>query len=151
MKKTWALVANSSYAIIYEVKNMGKEITIVERIPFPDGRKKASELNTDKPGRIFDSFGGARHAASNRVDPHTHEQQIFAAMLCHYLHKARAENKFEELAIIAPPQFYGELHPHFSDSVRPCVIKHVTKDLPERLSDSERLEYLVKYLDLWNT
>lgn len=150
VKKFWALIANSSYAKILEIKGCGKEVHLIEDIPFPEGRLKGKEITNERPGRAFDSQGHSRHAMSSRVDPHEHEVEVFAKQLGSHLHKAHSENRFEELALIAPPHFLGQINLHLSDSVKNCIVKEVGKDLPEWMNEKERMDLVAKYLDLWN-
>ena len=150
MKKHWVLVANSSYAMILEVKGLGKEIHLLQKIDFPDGRKRDRDINTDKPGRAFASTGAVRHAVGSSVDPHQHEQEIFAHQLSKLLHKAKSEQQFDDLSIIAPAHFLGELKAVLTDQVKHAIAKEVSKDLPATLSNEQRDEHVAKYLDLWN-
>jgi len=150
MSVIWALVANSSYAQIYEIKGHGKEINEIRLYDNPDGRKKNGDFNTDKPGRTFDSLGGGRHAYSTHNDPHTQEVLTFALKLTKDLEKAKNEKLFDELAFIAPSHFIGALHESLQDNVKKSVIKEVHKDLPQTVKGKERLALLADYLDLWN-
>lgn len=150
MKKFWVLVANSSYAHVLEVKGLGREISIIEKIPFPDGRKRDREIDTDRPGRSFDSMGHNRHGMSSRDDPHEHELKLFAHQLGAMLHKAKSENRFDEFAVIAPPHFLGELMHTIADPLKSCLVKKVDKDIPEAMNEKDRFDAVAKYLDLWN-
>ena len=152
MTKIWALIANSGFAQVYEIKAGGKDIKEIFNIENPDGRLKNGEITSDRPGRAFDSMTGGktRHAYETKYDPHTHEQHIFAHKLNEILKKGKEEKAYDELVIIAPPQFLGELKQVLSDNVKKAVTKEINKDLPPPIHEKERHEQLCKYLDLWN-
>jgi protein required for attachment to host cells len=150
MTTLWILVANSAYAHIYEVKGQGKDIKKIHHIDHPDARKKGEEILSDRPGRSFDSTGIRRSAVSPQVDLKMHMQEQFAKELAQILQQGKNEHKFDQIALVAPPQFLGELNNAISDSVKKCISKHLSKDLPEYLNDREQIEYLCKHLDLWN-
>ena len=150
MKTLWIVVANRGFAKIYESKGHGHDIKEIYSVDNPDGRKKSGEILADKPGRAFDSLGGGRHALSTEVSVTAHEQQVFAKKLVGVLEEGNGAKAFDELAIVAPPHFLGALKLHLNQAIAKKVIKEVGKDLPEYISDHERIEQICKYLDLWN-
>lgn len=150
MNTLWIISANRSFAKIYEAKGHGHSIKEVQHLDNPDGRKKNSELGSDKPGRSFDRVGGGRHALGTQVDPREHELQGFLFKLVHLLDEGLKSKSFNQLAIVAPPHVLGALTQELPEQLRKLLIKEVPKDLPERISDQERIDMLCKYLDLWN-
>lgn len=150
MKSMWVLTANRGYAKLYEVKGVGREIAEIQHIENPEGRKKGSEIFTDRPGRTFDRQGPNRHAMVKERDAHEREQKGYTAMLAHILKEGLENHAYTELAIIAPAQFIGELHQVLSEQVKKVTTKEVAKDLAFHLSNEVRLEHISKYLDLWN-
>lgn len=58
MSTLWVLIANRSFAKIYQVKGRGREIKEIHHIENPDGKKRPGEVLSDKPGRAFDRLGG---------------------------------------------------------------------------------------------
>lgn len=150
MSTLWIVVANRGFAKIYESTGHGHEIKEIYSVDNPDGKKKSGEILNDRPGRSFDSVGGGRHALSTEVSVTAHEQQVFAKKLVGVLHEGNNAKAFDELAIVAPPHFLGALKVELTDPVRKKLTKEVGKDLPEYISDHERVEQLCKYLDLWN-
>lgn len=150
MGTMWALVANSSYAEIFEIKGHGREIKMIHEIDFPDGRKRDNEINSDRPGRTYSSVGYGRSSLGTVVDPHGHEQRVFAHQLMEILVKGRDDRAYEELALIAPPHFLGILKIVFPDGVKKCITKEIGKDLPCSLNGQDKISHICKYLDLWN-
>ncbi|MBJ7449761.1 MAG: host attachment protein [Parachlamydiales bacterium] len=148
MQNLWVVVANKSYAEIYEVHGYGKEIRSVARIDHPDGRKKDGELVSDKPGRSSDSSGTARHAVEPKTLPHEVVEHEFAITICKLLEKHHMQ--FKTLSIIAPPHLLSCLRKAMPKSLSSCIEKEINKDLPEYLSEKERQSHIIQYLDLWN-
>lgn len=150
MTTFWVLIANSSFAKIYQVNGMGKDVKLIQEISFTNGRKKSGEVNTDKPGRAFDRIGMGRHAVGTAVDVHGHEIKIFAHQLAEILNKGKVDKKYDQLALIAPPQFLGELRHNLHEDAKKVLLKEVHKDLPDTLSEKELIDHMCNYLDLWN-
>lgn len=150
MSTQWVLIANQSFAKIYEVKGHGRNIVEVWHLENPDGRKKGSEILSDRPGRAFDRMGVGRHSLQTKVDVHEHEQQVFAQKISTFLQSGLDKKAFDHLALIAPPHFLGDLKLALSSHLLASINKEVNKDLPEHLSEPERIEMMSKYLDLWN-
>lgn len=145
----WILVANSSFAQIFEVAKRGVELKEVHRIDFPEGRERSGEILSDRAGRTFQSMGdGTRSALGTEINPHLHEQQVFAHKIGEYLQKAQAKHAFEKLAIIAPPQFLGLLRNVLPERVTRSVIQEVHKEVPNDLKEGTRLEMIRNFLDL---
>ena len=143
MSITWILVANESEARLLQSQKSEKT-RIIKEFDNPNGKAKSRDVNSDRPGRSFDSAGMARHAMAPDVDLRSHERQVFAKKLGDYLHKELSENRFEQLALIAPPQFLGELRKNISDSLKNCVVVELSKDLPAHSVSNHEL---VKQLD----
>jgi len=146
----WVMVANSSFAEILAINGHGRDVQRVHHIEFPQGRERSGEILTDRPGRAFDSMGSSRHALGSKVDPHTQEQLQFAHQLVNILHKAKSENNFSDLVIIAPPQFLGELRGIYPDTLKKCISREITKNLPESMSYQDRVDQICTLLDLDN-
>lgn len=144
----WVVIANRSFAEIFEIIGSGKQIKPVYRLEFPEGREKSFDILSDRPGRSFNSVGANRHALGTAVDPHAHEQQVFAKQIAEMLRKAREKNEFSELSIIAPPEFLGALRAVLSDHVIKTIKKEVRKDVPLDLSEHQRVEHIRKHLEL---
>lgn len=150
MSTLWILVANRSFAKVYEVKGHGRQVTEIHHLDNPDGHKKNGEIFTDRPGRSFDSHGASRHALVKEIDTHEREQKNFTKKISEFLQHGKDGKKYEELAFVAPAHFLGELHSTITPAIKKSIVKEVHKDLPEHLTEQDRIEHLCKYLDLWN-
>ena len=146
----WVLTANRSFAKLYQVTNLGRDFQEILHIDHPDGKRKGSEIYSDRPGRAFDSVGGGRHALTNHVDVHQHDQQVFTKRLAQLLQEGLDNKSYDTLAIVAPSHFLGDLNMVVSEAVKKKILKEIAKDLPEGLTEKDRINHLCEYLDLWN-
>lgn len=144
MKPSWIVVANGSYAKIFELN--GRELHKIQQIDYPDGRKKLGEILSDRPGRT-QGVQSPRHALGTKIDERHEIQRDFAIKIADILKKAHAENAFERLILIASPHLLGELRNSIDETTKKAIFKEFGKDLPEKLSDSEVKEYLKSYLN----
>lgn len=149
MSTLWVLLANSSFAQLFQVKNKGKEISEIQSIAHPEGREKAQDIVSDSPGT---RGGGIHpHSLTEVQDIHRHEQSVFARELVEVIKNAKDNQKFDELAIVAPSQFLGELrkvmHTQFGQRYEFLT---VAKEIPPALGQKERMDKMCEYLDLWN-
>jgi protein required for attachment to host cells len=128
MNTTWILVAHRGGARLFENLGPGKGLQLVEDIPHPEGRLKSGEINADKPGRAFDTFG-RRHGMSQEHEAADQISRMFARHLCNKLEKARAENRFGKLVLVAEPRLLGELRGALDKPTAALVGATLDKDL----------------------
>jgi protein required for attachment to host cells len=113
---------------LFESPGPGKGLQLVEDIPHPEGRLKNGEINTDRPGRAFDSFS-RRHGMSQEHEATDQVSLMFARHLCDKLEKARAENRFAKLVLVAEPRLLGELRAALDKHTAALVSATLDKDL----------------------
>lgn len=138
MPVTWTLVADRSKAEIYE-SVVPPQIALIEEIDHAEGRLKDSELVTDAYGRESGSGAHRGDAQQPRELPHEHEASVFAKMLARRLSEARVRGAFDELFIVAEPQFLGRLRSELDASTEKLVVAEISKRLigspPEEIRD----------------
>ena len=142
MTTTWILTANRSSASLFESDWPGKSMRRIQDIPHPQGRKQNRDIDTDKPGRSFDSFGQGRHAMSTEQEPTEHIAQQFAMDLAELLNKGRVTHAYVKLVLMAEPKFLGILRAALDKNTAALVVQTVNKEL---LNVKE--EDLTKYLE----
>lgn len=127
--KTWILIADGAQArLVYNdgpghgVKAASEEILHGRNLP---GR----EINSDRPGRTFDSAGEGRHAKEPPTDPRDNEKQHFLRRLAEVLDNGVKRARYDRLVIVAPPRALGQLRALLSDRVRAKVCGELDKDL----------------------
>ena len=129
MSNTWILVAHRAGARIFENTGPGQGLRLLENIPNPEGKLKNIDINSDKPGRAFDNFGGARHSMSKEHEPKEQQAIRFAKQLGETLDKGRTSNQFSKLVLVAEPRFLGELRAALPSHTASLVSATVDKDL----------------------
>ncbi|MBT3393635.1 MAG: host attachment protein [Waddliaceae bacterium] len=149
MKTLLILVANSSSAHFFEVEGLGKKINKIKSLSNELGRAHPGDINADKQGRGHSSSGTATHSKERSVSPHRHQEQVWAKQLAKEL---SSYSTFEEFALVAPPQFLGELRHALSShkAIEKLVVKEIAKDFPDTLTEAKMTEKLCKAFDLWN-
>ena len=128
MNNTWILVAHRSGARLFENAGPGKGLNLVEEIPHPEGRLKDGQINADKPGRAFDTFS-RRHSVSQEKGPADQVTSMFAKHLSDMLDKARAQNRYTKLVLVAEPHLLGELRGALNNQTAALVTSTLNKDL----------------------
>lgn len=128
MTTTWILIAHRGGARLFENNGPGKGMALVENIPHPEGRLKNGEINSDKSGRAFDSFS-RRHGMSPNQEATDQVATVFAKHLCDKLDKARSNNRYARLVMVADPRFLGELRATLNKNTAALVSATLDKDL----------------------
>ena len=147
MTTTWILVAHRGGARLLENTGPGKGLQLIEEIRHPEGRLKDGEINSDRPGRSFDSLGAARHSMSKEQAPTEHVTERFAKEPGDKLQHARTANRFAALVLVAEPHFLGALRAALDAPTAALISATVdkdlggveTRDLPPHLSGVVRL------------
>lgn len=141
MTTTWILTANRSGASLFESDWPGKSMRRLQDIPHPQGRKQNREIDSDKPGRSFDSVGLGRHSMSSEQGPTEHIAQQFALDLAEKLNSGRVNHSYDKLVLIAEPKFLGILRDALDKNTASLVVQTVNKELLD-VKESDLAEYL---------
>ena len=141
MTTTWILSANRSSASLFESDWPGNSMRRIQDIPHPQGRMQNKDIDTDKPGRVFDSFGEGRHSTSPKQEPTEHIAQQFALDLAELLNKGRLTNAYNKLVLIAEPKFLGILRAALDKNTASLVVQSVNKELLD-VKEEDLAEYL---------
>ena len=129
MTTTWILVAHRGGARLLANTVPGNGLQLIEDIPHPEGRLKDGDINADKPGRAFDSFGAGRHSMSTEQAPTERVAQLFAKALGEQLKRGRNENRYAALVLVAEPRLLGELRATLDAPTAALVAATLDKDL----------------------
>lgn len=128
-KPAWILVVRRSGASIFSSLGTDHPIDLVREIDHPEGRLKASEIDSDRPGRSFDRGGQGRHALSPEESPTEHVDHRFVTDLANDLERALQAGEFSGLVIVAAPKLLGRLRAALSKNLHKQVIGEIAKDL----------------------
>ena len=126
---TWILVADSTKARVFKSPGPNEKLSDTLVHEMEGSNLRSRDIDSDRPGRTFDSGGQGRHAQEPPTDPHRHAKHEFARELTHYLEHERTQGAYDALIVVAPPQFLGDLRSTMSDNVRKLVSQEINKDL----------------------
>ena len=126
MNKTWVLVADSKKARLFEYEHSREPWSETACFVNPDAGRRAA---TDRPPRVQESVGAARHAIEPRTDPKDKANARFASALIAALRAGRDEQRFQSLVIAAAPRFLGTLHGELDKDLQQCVRREIRRNL----------------------
>lgn len=124
----WILVADGEKALFLE--NIGDE----RNYNFSVVRKEEqdnpanSEQGTDAPGR-FNDGPSVQRSAMETADWHELNKIRFAAELSEMLYLRAHAGRFQEIALVAPPQILGVLRQELHSEVTEKVVAEIPKTL----------------------
>ena len=127
MPTQWIIVTDSVKARIFSRENKNSVLREVEDLTHPSGRKKASELESDKPGRSFDSRGQGRHSMEPAHTRRDKELMVFVEQISDYL--STHQDDYDDLIIISPPRLLGLLRKQLDKTVSRKVTQEIDKDM----------------------
>ncbi|MGE0174137.1 MAG: host attachment protein [Oligoflexales bacterium] len=130
-KVRWCVVANQSKARIYRQTSKDFNPMLIQEVLHPKGRLQNREIDSDAPGRSFQSWSGTekRHALSTEESTHQHESKKFAAEIDELLKKGRVEHSFDELILMAEPRFLGMMLSELDQPTKRLLVEQVQKDI----------------------
>jgi protein required for attachment to host cells len=132
MSKTWVVTAESSRARIFAIEKRISPLREIEDMANPLGRAQEQAIDSDRPGRAFDSAGEGRHAMERQVDARHHEAILFAKRIAERLDHARTQSQCDELILIAPPEFLGMLRQQLNAQTTKLVTRTIDKNLVQK-------------------
>jgi protein required for attachment to host cells len=127
----WVVVADAAKARVFSAENRNSPLQEVEDFDFPASRMRDQDLESDAPGRSYDSVGGGRHAMGKEVNIHQQQADHFARALCERVVAGMNGHQIEKLYLVAPPAFLGLLRQRLPKNCQTLVAGEVNKDLVE--------------------
>ena len=129
MSRFRILVADQAEAVFYDSPDLSAEPHEIARITDPVAHLHDRDLMSDRPGRSYESVGGARHALERENDPRQREAVKFARRIARRLDEARRKDEFDSLVVVAGPAFLGLMRAELSRPTRAKVVREIHKDL----------------------
>lgn len=126
---TWILVADGAHARIYENLGPGKGLREIPGEALEQSIPPTRDLGTDRPGRVSESVGGARHGMTPRADWHDQAKEDFAKSLGERLNAAALKKAYDRLILVAPPKTLGHLRDALTPHTAGMVTAEINKDL----------------------
>ncbi len=138
MGGVWVVVATSARCRIFTQKAHAAPLEAVSEFDDPDARLKPGDLNTDRPGRTFDSAGKGRHAMGTAVNAAEQRSIRFAKRVADRLDRARQRGRFSRLVLVADPRFLGHLRHGLHPATRSRLTAEIGKNLAAQDPESIR-------------
>lgn len=135
--RTWFVVADGEHArVLAHQTDRGFEE--VRRLDSAAAHQPARDLGADRPGRAFESAGGARHAVAPRTDPHRRAKTDFAQIVAEEIVRARQQGAFDRLALVAPPPILAAIKENLDAECGRRLDRELAKDLTKLPEDELR-------------
>ncbi len=131
MTRILVLVAESSRARVYLADTPSSPLNELQDLVNPEGRLHEGDLVADSPGSDGGGAGQGRHVMNSRSSAHEAAQANFARQLVDELEQKRNAQAFDQLVVVAPPAFLGELRSSMPKALSGMVTEEVGKNLVE--------------------
>lgn len=132
---TWIVSADAGRARIFSDTDPNSPLQEIDDLIDPAARERISDQLTDRLGPLAasdsrKSTGGA--LPTSQYEPQRtqeqHNAELFARDICAQLLKAKNENRFDRLALVAAPAFLGELRNQLDPQLKQLVSYEIDKD-----------------------
>lgn len=142
MHKTWLVVANANQCRIFRYQKSLNQLTLLNEFQHEESKLKCNDLVSDGFGS-YRSSSAVNASYSEVADPKLVEKQSFAKEIAQELEHGRIASDFNDLFIVAPPQFHGLINKSINKNLSRMVIKDVQKDYCNS-DENKLLEFMCK-------
>jgi protein required for attachment to host cells len=129
MSRIRIVVADQAEAIFYNLSSLTAHPVETTRLADPAAHLHARDFSSDRPGRSYESVGGARHAIERENDPRQREALRFAKEIAAKLDVDRRNKEYEQLIVVAGAPFRRVLRDQLSAATAARIVHEVPKDL----------------------
>ncbi|MFB6263653.1 MAG: host attachment protein [Bradymonadaceae bacterium] len=139
MHDFWVVVADSARARFLHGRSPNSELEEFQKMTNEAARQDELDLVTDKPGRFRDDTGARSGSGRSSTEPTARDQvkEDFAKRVASYLDRARADDRFSDLSVVAEPSFLGRLRNSLDGQTREAILEEINKNLAG--ADSETI------------
>jgi protein required for attachment to host cells len=127
--RIWIVIADGAHAKVFEHTADSPKLEPVKGVGFATRLPPTRELVTDRLVRSIESRGHARHAKTERSDPHRELKRASAERLAGMLKSGLAAKRYERLILVAPPVTLGDLREALPKGVQSRVVGELAQDL----------------------
>jgi len=135
MSAIWVLAADSTEARLFSREKRFSPLVELRDWLHPESRMSGRELDDDRQGRTFASYGHGQSDLQKRTGPKQREAAEFARTIADVLNQARARGEVGTLLIVAEPSFLGLLREHMDAKTRALVERAVARGLTRQAPD----------------
>ena len=132
---TWIISADAGRARIFSDTDPNSPLQEIDDLIDPAARERISDQLTDRLSPLAasnsqkstgDSLPTSQYQPAKTQEQHNAE--LFARDICAQLLKAKNENRFDRLALVAAPAFLGELRNQLDPQLKQLVSYEIDKD-----------------------
>ncbi|MFU8878384.1 MAG: host attachment protein, partial [Wenzhouxiangellaceae bacterium] len=136
MPRFWILVADAAEARLFTREKKFSPLVESRDWIHPESRLPGRDLERDRQGKTFSSFGHDQSPNQKHTEPKKREAREFARDLAKFIDAARARGEFDSLSIVAEPSFLGLLRESLGSGTRALIEHEVGKNLTRRSPDT---------------
>ena len=126
--KIWYAIADGGRARFVERDENGAFRTVASFVS-KDLHSRASDLGTDRPGRVMESATTGRSAMEPRQDPKEAAKEDFVSLVADELSIGHQRGAFDQLMLVAPAGVLTELKQKLDKPVAQLLVGDLQKDL----------------------
>jgi protein required for attachment to host cells len=123
---TYIAACDLANARIYLTRRRFGDWVEVATLQNPDASLRDRDRDSDRPGRVFDSFGKGRHAMAPGETGRQQSTHRFAHEIANYLNRALTAGDFTHLVLMSDPTFLGVLRKELSASLQRSLCYEVS-------------------------
>ena len=132
----WIAVGNASRFAIFE-KKKGSSLKFIKSFDNESAHLKVSDLESDKPGRSFDSFsrstgghqsGTPRHSYTSHQDPKEHAMDNMVKDVATFLDHGHSTHSFDRLILVANSRLLGKMRLALEPATQEAITAQHSKD-----------------------
>jgi protein required for attachment to host cells len=126
--KLWYAIADGGRARFVERDENGAFRTVASFVS-TDLHLSATDLGRDRPARVQESVGSARHAIEPKRDLKQAAKEDFVKLVADELAVEHGRGQFDQLMLVAPARVLTELKQKLAKPIADVVVKDLQKDL----------------------
>lgn len=135
MSATWIVTANAGRARFFAQTDVSEPLHEVNGLINTAVRLRTTDTESDALGQMAASrsgHGAGAAAQPSGYEPHQspaeHKTELFARSVAEFLLRARHEDCFQRLCIMAAPEFLGVLRKVLDSNLHALVVTEVNRD-----------------------
>lgn len=129
IQRVWVVVADGEHARVVSPTVSAGQFATRQAVDSAQAHQQSSDLGSDRPGRVNESVGGARHAVAPRSDPHRKAKHEFAVAVAHQVNAEVAQGGIDRIVLVAPDHALRALRAALSLQAAELVVGELAKDL----------------------
>lgn len=108
--KNWIIIANKAEAKIFSAERSNHDLKEVKSLINESAKMKEKDLVSDAPGKSQSGFSGSGSRAMDSDNKALkHALDIYSSDIAEYIKKAKDQNVYDELIVVAEPRMLGNL------------------------------------------